>query len=67
MNQVHRLIINDHNIRILDEDEMLEEVRDEICEMRELLESILDIDMKILKKSTINNSDFNILNDDVKF
>lgn len=66
MKKIYRLIIND-NARIFDEDEMIEKIYDEISEIRNLFESLYELNMEILKKHHSKNKEFNISEDDISF
>jgi len=66
MKKIYRLII-DNNARILDEDEMIEKIYDEISEIRNLFESLYELNMEILKKHNSKNKEFNISEDDISF
>ena len=68
INEIYRLKITEDDPQIIDEEEMLEELYDEINEIKELLESIYDQNMSILhNQNDIINDLPNLKDDNIRF
>lgn len=68
INEIYRLKITEDGPQIIDEEEMIEELYDEINEIKELLESIYDQNMSILhSQHEITNNSPSLKDDDISF
>ena len=65
--KIYRFISEGDDTRLLDEDGTLEELRDEIDEMKLPIEELYDLALDILRECRSGGGDgFNVLKDDIK-
>lgn len=68
INEIYRLKITEDGPQIIDEEEMIEELYDEINEIKELLESLYEQNMSILHhQHEITNNSPSLKDDDISF
>lgn len=68
INEIYRLKITEQGPRIINEEETLEELYDEISEIKEMLDSLYDQNMSILHNQyEIINDKLDLKDDDIRF